>query len=495
MCLLASSFPEAVGGWMGNYMYYGTGARQFGMGRTGRTYASDANAVYWNSALLADVKDYSFSYMTTRVMAESDYGFIALSAPIESYGTFGFGYLSIKTPGLELRMTPSRDAEGYFGVGAQAMYVGWGKQQGEYNLGLTGIFSSRQVYTHIDDLFSLDASMVYKGDNFRLSGQIKHLLAFYFGDTNDRLKTDFELGAVYFFGDLMICGELSRLLDLNDMLYFFGVEYKILNEPDSSYSIRAGMNNNEVSIGTGVGFTPLFLDYAFIIKEYSQEHVFSFTVQFDEFDKNQNKLLAMKYYQLAIGNIKSKNYKEAFRNIEEGLTLNPSFKELILLRKRFNLLNKYIGLSFDEDNHSVIYQDALSGFLLGEKEDAIMNVEYLSQRSGMAQLYLIRDLMEKELDFVSKYKGKNIIQSLVDNAVAAIFINDLDKALELLEKAYYLEPINIEVLKRLGSIYYVRGDYRKARYYWEKAVRLEPVKVKIKDIEDLLRKLEEKESD
>ncbi len=92
-------------------------------------------------------------------------------------------------------------------------------------------------------------------------------------------------------------------------------------------------------------------------------------------------------------------------------------------------------------------------------------------------------------------------KELVQQARTHMHGNDLDKALEELEKAVELDPKNSVAVHDIGAIYFKRGEFEKALPYFEEAVQISPTKVpprenlamtymKLEKYEDAARELE-----
>ncbi len=84
---------------------------------------------------------------------------------------------------------------------------------------------------------------------------------------------------------------------------------------------------------------------------------------------------------------------------------------------------------------------------------------------------------EKEQPKVRKViteKAKLSIREGLANALNYFYLGEYALAIDECNKVLEIDPENVTALKRLGSIYYVRGDKRKALEYWSKAIKFEP---------------------
>ena len=58
--------------------------------------------------------------------------------------------------------------------------------------------------------------------------------------------------------------------------------------------------------------------------------------------------------------------------------------------------------------------------------------------------------------------------------------SNYDKAIPNYEKAIQLEPQNTPAMGNLGLVYIKLKDYKKAKYYFEKSLAVDPAQVRIK---------------
>ncbi|MCP4264066.1 MAG: tetratricopeptide repeat protein, partial [Candidatus Brocadiaceae bacterium] len=68
-------------------------------------------------------------------------------------------------------------------------------------------------------------------------------------------------------------------------------------------------------------------------------------------------------------------------------------------------------------------------------------------------------------------EDEKTIDHLIGKANAADYAAEYDKSIKLLNTVLTLDPENIDVMNKLGSAWYSKGEYDKAIEYYEKALK------------------------
>ncbi len=134
----AFSFIGGGGGLPGEFMYTGSSARAFAMGRAMTAYADDINAIYYNPAGLVLDGDFEVAIMNHTPLdglggendLKSQYNFAGLKLPLGVFGTLGGGVIQQAVTNLyfwdeELNLI-NGDAPGAFSQ--MAVFAAWGKR-------------------------------------------------------------------------------------------------------------------------------------------------------------------------------------------------------------------------------------------------------------------------------------------------------------------------------------------------------------------------------
>lgn len=449
------------------------------MGGAGRTIAYDANAGYWNPALLTKVTDLNFSGMTSSLFGSTQYNQLAVSIPLSDVESISFTYLSVGLSALELHLSPipSSTPEGSFDVNKSALMLSYGRKINDnINLGMTGKYGMRKVYQKQDSVLALDLGTIVDLGNLQLGGTVKNVFTSMMGDqTEDKYEMDVDLGASLKWDAMLFSVDIGRMMR-KDLTYFAGAEYDAFSIKDVfDLKCRGGINANELSMGLGVFSAPLVFDYAFLIRSMSQEHLFSFGLVFDENIKKKQMQNAERLYNKALSAIDVNEYNTAKKYVTVGLA---EYRDLFVLRELDSRLNFVLAFKGEDSvlgsNGRRLLRESLKAFLQQRWDDSLDTSEYLVGKFGGSELINYQRLIESTSRRVSKFKGKDIVKAYLEEAMGALMVDDLKTSNKKLEQILYYEPENVLVLKRLGSNYFVLGEKDKALEIWRRVLAINP---------------------
>ena len=94
---LELSAQDGIAGMPGTYLQMGVGARALGFGKAYTALATDATAVYWNPAALADQNPYQVYFMHSVLFFDTNFDYLAGSLPTRNLGSFGLGMLYLNS--------------------------------------------------------------------------------------------------------------------------------------------------------------------------------------------------------------------------------------------------------------------------------------------------------------------------------------------------------------------------------------------------------------
>ena len=266
----------------GAYQELGAGAKATGTGLAQVANANDAYATYWNPAGLTNI-----SKMDLNASFTSYYGIVNHKvfnyAHVYEKGVLAFGYLSTWVDGiLSTEYTNGRqvDLESNYSYSAATIYLSKAddlstilaipQDKAAYGLSIKFMgegFSERPGASAI----GLDFGLQYKESDeltvgLNLQNIVKTPLEWDSPSKSvELIPTIIKIGAAYQFTP-----KLSGLLDfdLKDSrayTYHAGLEYNV----NDSYTLRAGLNNGQATLGLGLYYNQYKLDYAYQASPYN----------------------------------------------------------------------------------------------------------------------------------------------------------------------------------------------------------------------------------
>jgi len=470
---------DIIGGYTSDFFDYGVGARYIAMGGAGRSIVDDADAGYWNPALLPKVPFLNLRSMTSTLLGVTHYNQLAISIPLSDIDMISFTYLGMGMDSLEIHLSsiPSATPEGSFDVNKSALMLSYGRKMNDnLNLGITGKYGMRKVYEQQDSVMAFDLGAFLDLGLVQCGGTVKNVFVTMMGDqTVDKYDMDVDLGVSTKWNNMLFSVDMARLMR-KDLSLYAGVEYEAFSIKDAfNLKLRGGINSNELSIGLGVFSDSIVFDYTYLIRSMSQEQLFSFGLDFNETAKNQKMLNAEKLYKKAISAIETYNFTIAKTYVTAGLL---EYSNLFVLRDLNTRLNFVLAFkasdAIKDDNGRRLLRDSFQDFLLQKWDDSLDTTEYLVSKYDGKDLNNYQMMIESLSKKASKFKGKDIVKTYIEEAMGGLMVDDLKTSTIKLEQILYFEPENMLVLKRLGSNYYVLGNKDKALEIWRRVLAIDP---------------------
>jgi hypothetical protein len=280
IALLGFTLPSyAVGKKAGTsgaqFLKIGAGARPTAMGDAFVGIADDVNAVYYNPAGLGFMDRPEFTAMHTQYFQGLDYDYGAFAQPLKM-GTLAISAATLKTDAIT-RRGADESALGTFENQDAAYALSYGRKFGDT---LAGGVTARWVRESIDSTsaqtWSTDWGIHkrFEGRPFTLGLAVRHLgKKITFNEEGDPLPLTIDGGA----GMDLLQNRLKLGLDVRHvrdtgLKYGLGAEWHQSLRDKYRYAVRAGYNSANtdaggatgISLGAGVGFRALDLDFAWI---------------------------------------------------------------------------------------------------------------------------------------------------------------------------------------------------------------------------------------
>ncbi|MBA6381824.1 PEP-CTERM system TPR-repeat protein PrsT [Colwellia sp. BRX10-6] len=290
--------------------------------------------------------------------------------------------------------------------------------------------------------------------------------------------------------------------------------YAAIKEYDKSIALLDKVDNKQSSLHY-ILMGDIYLDAQDIVEA---EKAYSMAV-----DKNSADIQAITKYALSLE--MQKKYQKALEVIQKGLNNSNSIGVLELLEVNYLLFtnqialaetkfNSYkikdnnqpiiftrlggqIALAQQKFNVAIIYLEELVKLESNKKNVLMLAMAYagsrnlngtittlttfleqednIDVRANLAQVYMSTDLAlakEQYLLLVKKVPNNYLIHNNL--AYAAVNTNDMDLAIQHVNKAAELAPQNPQVIDTLGFVSYIQKDYSKALGYYKQANALAP---------------------
>jgi hypothetical protein len=288
-----ASAGDEVGGFAGNFLEWGAGARAIAMGKTFTSIANDGTALYWNPAGLPQISTRELAAMHGLIFEDRSQNFLAFSYPVPKFtisaGWMRFGVSDIQERSALGELTGTfEDSENVFMLGSGYNVVSLPTI--ELNVGLTAKYFYHSLHNYRGSGYGIDLGAL---SYFHLSGFVEKIgIGLTVQNLGAKLKWNTESNHQDDFPITFRLGSAVNIkpipfklaLDLEktekrDMRIHTGAEYWI-----SMLALRAGLNHDKLTAGAGLvlklaqyGFV---VDYAFTTDEVADKALHFFMLSF-----------------------------------------------------------------------------------------------------------------------------------------------------------------------------------------------------------------------
>ncbi len=281
-----------VGTSAATFLEIGAGARAMAMGGAYVAQATDASALYWNPAGIAFAPGFQVEFMNSKWLADTQYNFVGLVAPIPSIrASVGVSFIS-----LDYGQSPVRTVDRPEGTGENysARDIAFGLTYAmaltdRFSFGLSGKYISQRIWSESGSAIAMDVGVFYNtmlkglrigasvsnfGSDIRMAG--RHLTTVVDPDAAvqnfDRVPVNYKVGSYSLpllfrvglaytrtlgaFGTLTVAGDVNHPSNTTESINL-GAEYGFAN----MFYLRGGYENlyerdhqNGVTFGGGVEY-------------------------------------------------------------------------------------------------------------------------------------------------------------------------------------------------------------------------------------------------
>ncbi|MDD5354703.1 MAG: PorV/PorQ family protein, partial [bacterium] len=282
------------------------------MGKTFVGIADDASTTYWNPAGLATLAKPEITALYASLYEKTGYSFASGVLPLklatsdQRLGTVGVAIVNLSSRGFQLRDEYNYEL-GEGGVSETAAIVSYGTKVQmadsgwQMAVGANAKIVNQNINTHSDTGYGVDLGFLWKPDSKwqTADGRLKQILKpltiglsiqniiapkLTLIEETDTYPLAATLGFSYrFFNDTLLTAIDLNKTENRQVKAHLGTEYTLAK----LFSIRAGLDETEATLGMGVQWQNYSLDYAFAYhdawkgyEDLGMSHRFGLTVRF-----------------------------------------------------------------------------------------------------------------------------------------------------------------------------------------------------------------------
>lgn len=279
---------DGLAGMPGTYLHMGVGAQALGLGKAYTALASDATAIYWNPAALANQNPYQVYFMHSVLFFDTNFDYLAGSIPTRQLGSFGLGLMYLNSGDFDQRNELNEELDS-FGINDLAFLFSWSR---ELFKGFSAGINYKLVTEHM-----LDYSGVGHGFDLGLKTRLFDRVdvgLMFLNLIPPRVKLAYEsqtypmqirLGAAMAFleNKLVVSADVGKIMGWESAMLNIGAEYRFMN----NYAVRAGLNNGRLTLGVGFMLNQMGIDYGHKnVAEFGLNHNFAVKYAFGGFGVN-----------------------------------------------------------------------------------------------------------------------------------------------------------------------------------------------------------------
>lgn len=240
----------------------GVGARALAMGGAYTAVANDATAGYWNPAALAHLEGLSVSTMVAANMSiDRKYNYASVGYKFD-FGALGFSWLNAGTS--EIPYGTGNAGSGTFDWNDHIFLFSYGNQMDKFFVG----FNFKVLYYKVDDVSNTGVGFDI-GAKYAVADYAH--LGIFAGDLGSKYGGE-EVPAVFRIGVSMLPMEgftvpieIQKVQDRSNLIFRMGAEYSYEFADDYWGAFRAGVNDNNFTIGAGLVIMGQYtIDYAYV---------------------------------------------------------------------------------------------------------------------------------------------------------------------------------------------------------------------------------------
>lgn len=275
-----------------SFLKIGVSAKASAMADSFTAIDGDINALHYNPAGLAQIKNKQISFMYNMWFQDIKHGYIAFVTPLSSQVAMGGSFIYLKID--DIRRTTSDFPSGHpslgtFGANDIALALSPAFSINKYlSLGANFKIIKEKIYTHkSNNVFAVDLGTMIKFPfkDLNLGMSILNMgQKVKFEKEEDPLPLNFKLGvsSKLLRKNLLLAFEVNKPVDHN-LNFHYGLEYTVARTLALRLGYMSGPSKveNDLTYGVGLKFLNMTFDYAFtLFDNLGKTHKISFTTSF-----------------------------------------------------------------------------------------------------------------------------------------------------------------------------------------------------------------------
>jgi hypothetical protein len=253
---------EGLAGMPGAYLHMGVGSQALGMGKAFTTLATDATAIYWNPAGLANQNPYQIYFMHSRLFYDTNFNYLAATMPTRNIGSFGAGLLFLNSQNFDQRNELNQEL-GSFGISDIAFLFSWSKELfNGLSAGLNYKLVNQKMLEYSGVGHGIDLGLKTRLFE-RLDAGLMFMNLVSPKMTLDQNAQSFPMqirlgGSMRFLQNKMVFStDISKIVGWESTFLNIGAEYRVMD----NIAIRGGLNHGQVTMGIGLNLNQIGIDY------------------------------------------------------------------------------------------------------------------------------------------------------------------------------------------------------------------------------------------
>ncbi len=442
-------------------------ARGSAMGGALFSLAEGEEGVFWNPAGIPEKRDPHISGTHSEWFQGARFEYVAFSLPKNRFGYFGIGMKALYILNIERRTQYTIQPEGTYSAIFSNLNFSYSKKISEYfNFGITLKVIYENIYKDMAFAFAGDMGLLYLSPaGIRAGLVVKNIgTPVKFINESDPLPLSINAGISYLTPSRNLAFSFGYSYDVPDKWggVNIGAEYTILNKVYLRAGYTSLLNNIDgfsgYSFGAGFKILGYKIDYSFVpygILGFTHKITISYSFGYSRKKRlelvkklkaktraellEKEKLTSMSYYEQGKEKFGKGEYEEAQKLLDIALIWDPDnqkAKELLALTQGKLLARKLTKL----------FNQARRAFRKGNMPEALKSVsEILKLDPANEDAKILKD----SIDYIIKEQAKK----------------RAEKVKRKEEVSTYFEK---------GIKYFEKGNYKKAKIYFEKVLKIFP---------------------
>jgi len=472
--------------------YEKVGVRNSAMGEVGIASTDDATASFWNPALLSSLSEIELNSFYTKYFWELEnddlsYTFAVLSFPLGRIGNFAFSGGQFNANIYKESKFGFHYGNSFFKnkfmIGTSLHYYEIGYIQNEYTI--NDPFFNEFGYT--TNTFDFDVGIAYKlTQKIQLGIVSKNNLEANISlnqDDENKLSRNYGLGLQYQLSNKILIASDAMFITTNDLqvneiVFGMGVEYKV----NKYFEVRSGANVDKVTGGFGINvlkseyinkYRDGFSGEEYInVKSFAVAINYSFQYSFSEIEtKYGNHFVGI---EIRFGN--------STKKVNQLSDYVPPKTEYVTKVKADNLQNEKVKIDTALFEERVIIDTVFVETIKVVRDTVI---QYTKTRD-LAYIKKVNELNSLKIKLKDANNNNRAHEHLL-KALELYYQRNYPEAIKECKVAIRIAPNLTLSYIRLGSVYLKTGNTKKAKFYYQKAAKMDPNNPEIKKIRKYLK--------